>query len=316
MSPTWQPAAGLSTLRARAQLYQQLRHFFDQRGVLEVVTPVLGRSTATDLHLRSYRLEGEPGRYLQTSPEFFMKRLLAAGSGPIFQLGPCFRDGESSARHNPEFTMLEWYRPAYSLQQLIDEVAELVSVALPLTGFEQRSYRELFQQRLGIDPHRASTAEIAALAGERLDIEVGELRREEWLDLLMSHLIEPGLGGERGWFVVDFPASQASLSRVEEDAQGEPVARRFELFINGMEIANGYDELLDADELARRFDVDNAARRQAALPGIPRDERLLGAQRAGLPASCGVALGVDRLLMAQLGVDTIARVLAFPDDRC
>jgi lysyl-tRNA synthetase class 2 len=300
-------------LRRRAALLQQIRSFFDRRGVLEVETPCLLRATASDTHLESFELRGDEPRYLQTSPEFAMKRLLAAGSGAIYQLCKCFRRGESSSRHNPEFTMLEWYRPDFDQALLMAEVAALVADILGIHNFEYHTYQQIFEQYVGLNPHRASDAELAQVARSRLDFQARTMSRTDWLDLLMSHLVEPELPG--AVFVSEFPWQQASLSRIANNTEGQPVACRFELFIDGIEIANGYHELLDAVELQRRADVDNEQRRDCGLPEMPLDTHLLAAHQHGLPPCAGVAVGVDRLLMLQNGVNSIDQVLAFSDSR-
>ncbi len=299
-------------LRRRAQLLQQTRHFFARREVLEVETPCLLRSCATDVHLSSFGLAGG-AHFLQTSPEFAMKRLLAAGSGAIYQLCKCFRSGESSRRHNPEFTMLEWYRPGFSLEALMQEVAELVAALLPVSRFSYQSYGDVFEEHVGLNPHRASTAELEQYARRELDVQAMAMSRCDWLDLLMSHRVEPNLPG--AVFVHDFPWQQASLSRIQINTQGQRVARRFELFVDGLELANGYDELCDADELEQRAQQDNSDREQHGLPATPLDRKLLAAHQCGLPACAGVALGFDRVLMLATGSESIDRVLAFSEHR-
>jgi lysyl-tRNA synthetase class 2 len=305
-------------------MLQRLRAFFAERGVLEVETPILSRAGATDTSLASLTTlwrgsdapEGQE-LYLHTSPELPMKRLLAAGSGPIYQVCKVFRDGERGRRHHPEFSLLEWYRPGWELEALIDEVAALVRRLLerPMLGVEIICFRDLFRERLGVDPWEAhasalrAAAESAGVAGcDRL-----ELDRDGWLDLLMSRYLETGLGRGCMTFIRDYPPSQAALARV---TPGPPaVALRFELYIDGMEIANGFDELTDADEQRARFGADLEVRRMGSLPQPPLDAAFLSALEAGLPASAGVALGLDRLLMCALGADRIDEVLAFPVER-
>lgn len=313
----WQPAASKDLLLARAQLYRQIREFFHARGVLEVDTPLLASSIGTDPALdpicaQYHAFPGAPQHtlYLQTSPEFAMKRLLAAGSGPIYQLGKAFRNGESGRRHNPEFTMLEWYRPGFALEDLMDEVeALLIKVLGPFTC-HRRSYGELFEAVLQLNPYSAGTAQLQALVQQRLDV-AGELPdHATCLDLLYSHCIEPSL--LEPVMIVDFPAAQAALAQIADNDDGYPVARRFEFVMCGMEIANGYDELLDPAEQAQRFTDDLRTREQRGLPLFPHDRRLLAALDAGLPPCSGVALGVDRLLMLQTNTVNIADVLAFP----
>lgn len=295
----------LQALRARAELLAHLRTFFAQRGVLEVETPLLSRSTVTDPALAPLKC-GD--RWLQTSPEYAMKRLLAEGAGPIFQVCKAFRAGEAGPRHNPEFTLLEWYRPGYGLRDLMSEVAELVCEQLGARPVSYVAYRELFEAALGLDPHRASADELESCVRQRVDYAGGAESRDTWLDLLMSHVIQPSLADMV--FVYDYPASQAALARRRHDGDVE-VAERFELFVDGVELANGYRELADASEQRRRFEADNAVLAERGESPRPLDEELLAALDSGLPDCAGVALGLDRLLMLKLGVDSLADVLAF-----
>lgn len=311
----WQPSAPFEQLRQRARLYQQVRGFFAEREVLEIEAPVMGAATVTDPFIDSVTAQcGGRLYYLQTSPEFAMKRLLAAGSGAIYSLGKVFRDGERGRKHNPEFTLLEWYRPGWDDRQLMGEVEALVLSVLPELTVTYLSYRQWFECHLGLDPHLASAGQLAALARERINIEAGEEDRDFWLDLLVTHELEASLGPGLT-FVYDYPASQAALARLDTDARGQTVARRFEAFIGSMELANGYWELTDASEQRRRFEADLERRRALGLPLYPVDEKLLAALEAGLPDSAGVALGVDRLLMCLTGTRSIAHVLAFDIDR-
>jgi elongation factor P--(R)-beta-lysine ligase len=316
----WQPTASLAMQAARAALNARLRRFFAERGVHEVETPLLCHASGTDPNLQpitavyqDFPQAASQTLYLQTSPEFAMKRLLAAGSGPIFQLCKAFRNGESGGRHNPEFTVLEWYRPGFSLAQLMDEVEALVLSVLPSlsTAVERVNYRQLFQQRLAIDPHTVPLAELRALTLQQVPVAASVLNsRAVCLDLLYGHVIEPTL--LTPVFIYHYPAEQAALAKVVNDELGQPVALRFELVVQGMELANGYDELLDAAEQARRCAADQQLRQQQQLPLIAADQRLLAALAAGLPACAGVALGVDRLLMLQTGAKHIDDVLTFP----
>jgi len=311
---SWEPAAGLQALRARAALLARIREFFRARGVLEVETPLLCSAGVGDPAIENFLVERGSSlaapRYLQSSPEYAMKRLLAAGSGPIYQVARAFRDGEAGGRHNPEFSLLEWYRPGWDQHRLMTEVAELVLECLGERPVEYLSYRELLRRELGLDPFLADAAELEARA--RAELDPGNLSgdRDLWLDLLVSHLVEPRLAGRGLCFVYDYPASQAALARVDESG-GVAVARRFELYVDGLELANGYRELGDAAEQRRRFAADNARRRRRGQPERPADERLLAALAAGLPDCSGVALGVDRLLMLQTGRSDIREVLAF-----
>lgn len=319
----WRPTAPLAHLRLRARLLERVRAFFAARGVLEVETPQLAAATVTDLHLASLatHLSGAGGGrtlYLQTSPEYAMKRLLAAGSGPIYQLARAFRDGEAGRRHNPEFTLLEWYRPGFDHHRLMDEVetllADVLAGVLDGSAAERLTYGELFERHLDLDPHRAAAPELRrALVRAGLGEPPAGLDRDALLDLALAGVIEPRLGRGRPTFVYDFPASQAALARIRPGKP--PVAERFEAFVEGLELANGFHELTDAAEQRRRFESDLARRRAAGLPEPPVDERFLAALEAGLPPAAGVALGFDRLVMLAAGTGSIAEVLAFPADR-
>lgn len=317
--PLWGPSAHLDALRARAVLLARVRAFFAEAGVLEVDTPILSRAGASDPALNSFRARTGDGRllYLHTSPEFPMKRLLAAGSGPIYQICKVFRDDERGRLHHPEFSLLEWYRPGWDEGRLMDEVAALVRLVLerPELPVERLSYRDLFRQRLNVDPWTASSDTLRARA-----LEVGisgaeslELERDAWLDLLLSHSLEPQLGRARLTFVQDYPPSQAALARVRPG--DPPVAERFELYLEGVELANGFCELIDAEEQRARFLADLAIRESRGQHCPPLDERLLAALEAGLPECAGVALGLDRLLMLAIGAHHIDEVLAFPLER-
>lgn len=312
----WPPSASLKNLRARADLLRRIRQFFAEREVLEVETPLLSRHATVDRHIESFRCND--GRWLQTSPEFAMKRLLCAGSGPIWQLCKVFRHEESGRWHNPEFSLLEWYRPGYDHHRLMDEMEALLAacgVAMPVPCM-RLSYREAFRRHAGLDPW---TAELALLqnglvqGGHSLprNLEASELAdRDFWLDLWMSLVVGPQLGGDQPCFLYDFPASQAALARV----RGE-VAERFEVFWRGVELANGFHELADADEQQRRFEGDQAWRRAQRRAVPDYDQHLVAALRQGLPDCAGVALGVDRLLLLLLEETALAAVLAFDDAR-
>jgi lysyl-tRNA synthetase class 2 len=319
----WRPTAALETLRRRAELLRRIRDFFAERDVLEVETPALGAATVTDLHLHSFstRLAGaetEPRTlFLQTSPEFAMKRLLAAGSGPIYQLCHVFRDGEQGRRHNPEFTLLEWYRPGFDHHELMDEVEELLRELLTVDETERLTYSELFQRHLAFEPLRTATPDLVALARETGAETLDDDDRDGALHFLLSTRVEPELPAGTLTFVHAFPASQAALARVVDDG-GEasiPVAERFEVYLGSTELANGFHELTDATEQRHRFESDLEARRRLALPEPPIDERLLAALEHGLPSCAGVAVGFDRLVMLATGAESIDEVLAFPSDR-
>jgi lysyl-tRNA synthetase class 2 len=318
----------LEILKLRARLLQRLRAFFSARGVLEVETPVLSGAATTDPALASFatRYTGPlfpQGQtlYLHTSPEFPMKRLLAAGSGSIYQICRVFRDGESGRRHNPEFTLLEWYRVGFDHQRLMAETGELVmdllAPSLSLQPPERLSYREAFQRHAGLDPFAASPDEFGQAArahGISVSPElVSEKAPDPWRDLLLTHVVEPKLGQGRLTFIYDYPASQAALARIQPG--NPPVAARFELYLNGIELANGFHELADADEQRARFERQLHARETGGLPAVPVDERLLTALAHGLPDCAGVALGFDRLVMLAADARSIEEVLAFPIGR-
>jgi len=312
----WQPGARPGALHRRAELLADIRGFFAARNVLEIETPALGRHTVTDVHLDGFPVDAGSTKYLQTSPEYAMKRLLAAGSGPIYQLGKAFRREEVSRLHNPEFTLLEWYRPGFDWRQLMEEVAALVAEVLYLPASEpvaQHSYADLFAKHLAIDPHTIADADLLALTRDSIDVTADALTATDCLQLLMHHRIEPCL--PRFCFVYDYPVAQAALAAVEDNEEGVPVARRFELYGAGMELANGYQELTDPEEQRRRFERDQAERRQRGLPAVAIDERLLAALASGLPDCAGVALGVDRLAMLACRASQISEVIAFTEER-
>ena len=309
-----------AAMRLRAQLYALIRQFFAVRNVLEVETPILSAAGNTDPNIESFVAHfsghidaGAPQRHLRTSSEFPQKRLLAAGLGDNFELGRVFRNGEAGRRHNPEFTMLEWYRVGWNHRRLMDEAVELVRAALALVGrvpvAERYAYRSLFISAVGIDPFTASEGSLrAALGNVRVD---GKgLGRDDWLDLLLTHRIQPEFPADRITLIYDYPATQCALAQIRDDAV--PVAERFELFLGTQELANGYHELTDAIEQRARFERDNARRRERGLAELPLDENLLKALEQGLRDCAGVALGIERLLMAMLGTDDIDDVLAFP----
>jgi lysyl-tRNA synthetase class 2 len=321
---SWQPSANRQMLAARAELLAGIRRFFSRAGVLEVETPVCSAHATTDPALKSlttdYTGPGAPsGRllYLHTSPEFPMKRLLAAGSGPIYQICRVFRDGESGRFHNPEFTLLEWYRIGSDLDATMRETAELVNSLLPQPrAVERLSYRGAFQRYLGIDPHFGTADDLrteAIRAGIAGSDTLALSDRDAWLDLLLTHTVEPHLGRGNLTLLYDYPATQAALARVRPG--DPPVAERFELYAEGMELANGFSELADAREQRRRFESDLERRRQEGAAEVPIDENLLAALESGLPDCCGVALGVDRLLLLITGAGHIDEVLSFPLER-
>ena len=319
----WRPTASLEALNLRAAILARIRAFFATLDVLEVDTPVLSRAATTDPALSSFKtcyrgpgaVRDEP-RYLHTSPEFPMKRLLAAGSGSIYQICKVFRDGESGAQHNPEFTLLEWYRTGFDHLDLMDEVQRLVMDVLadimPIDSVQHWSYRDLFVEIAAIDPFTATAAELRTVLQSRFDVTAVGLSLDDgdaWLDLMMTHVIEPRLGSGL-MFIRDYPASQAALARLRPCSP--PVAARFEVYLNGIELANGFHELADAQEQRRRFEADLERRRDSGDEVVRMDENLLSALHAGLPNCAGVALGLDRLLMLASGSQRLQDVIAFP----
>jgi len=316
----WRPVASLEVLRLRARLLGEVRAFFAERGVFEVETPLLAQASVTDPHLDSIqaRIGGRPEAFfLQTSPEYAMKRLLAAGSSDIYQVCKAFRDGEAGRNHNPEFTLIEWYRVGFDHYRLMDEVGELLDRLLGarlLAAPERLSYAAAFHRVLAVDPHSAALEALAAIAAARLGARPGTLAdRDTVLELLMGALVGPSLGRGRVTFVDEYPASQAALARL---LPGDPPrAARFEAYIEGLELCNGFHELIDASEQRRRFESDLALRAQAGKAGIPIDERLLAALAVGLPDVAGVAVGFDRIVMLAAGLTELRDVLAFPVDQ-
>ena len=319
----WRPVASPDVLRLRARLLARIRAFFSRHDVMEVDTPVLSRAASTDPALTSFKTRYHgPGavetdlRYLHTSPEFPMKRLLAAGSGSIYQICKVFRDGESGARHNPEFTLLEWYRTGFDHLDLMDEVERLVTATLaevmPVDSVHHWCYRDLFVEIAGIDPFTSTPAELESWLQSThavTAVGLGNDDRDAWLDLMMTHVIEPRLGNGLV-FVRDYPVSQAALARLRPG--NPPVAARFEVYLNGIELANGFYELADADEQRQRFDQELERRRNAGVEAVEMDEKLLSALQSGLPDCAGVALGFDRLLMLASGSKCVQDVMAFP----
>ncbi|KKW76694.1 lysyl-tRNA synthetase [Acinetobacter sp. AG1] len=317
---SYQPTCSIEALKARAEMYQKIRQFFVERKVLEVETPVLSQAAVTDVHLASVQVQRHihgklNTQYLQTSPEFPMKRLLASGSGAIYQICKVFRDDEHGRKHNSEFTMLEWYRPDLDLKGLMHETADLLEVCLAHRFGEVRpyilSYKHAFQDRLDINPLQATLKQLKETANRvGLNLDLGN-DRLGYIDLLFSHFVEPSLGFDAPVFLTDFPPEMASLAKVKTDEDGELVAARFEVYIEGLELANAYDELLDAKVLAERFDADNIERAQQGLPVIPTDQHLLAAL-PHMPECSGIALGIDRLLMVAMNKMKIDQVITFP----
>ncbi|MEZ8102474.1 elongation factor P--(R)-beta-lysine ligase [Vibrio bivalvicida] len=319
MSDQWQPTASIEQLRQRANVLAQIRRFFAERNVLEVDTPAMSHATVTDIHLHTFQTEFlGPGYadgsklYLMTSPEFHMKRLLAAGSGCIYQINKAFRNEENGRFHNPEFTMLEWYRVGFDHHKLMDEMEALLQVVLECGQAERMTYQQAFIDVLGVCPLEGKMAELK-LAAEKLglsDIAESEEDRDTLLQLLFSIGVEGKIGQSAPAFVYDFPASQAALAKINQ--QDSRVADRFEVYFKGIELANGFHELDDPQEQLKRFEQDNAKRIEMSLSAQPIDHHLIAALKSGLPECAGVALGVDRLIMLAIGCDHIDQVTAFP----
>ena len=305
----WQPGSPLHALKARACLYRQIRAFFHARGILEVETPALSQAGNTDPAINSLPVNTPEGlRYLHTSPEYPMKRLLAAGSGDIYQICKVWRQDESGRKHNPEFSMLEYYRVGFSYRQLMQEVAELLHELVPHISQPPDfvSYRQCFLESLGIDPHVADSHELSACArGLGLDM-AGELSLQGWRDLLFSHHIEAGFPTDRFTFVYHYPATQAALARTRQE-DGNTVAERFEVYLGPLELGNGYQEQTDAEKNRQILHADAEERSQP----VPVDTRFLAALQAGMPFSAGIAIGLDRVLLCHLQETRLDRVISF-----
>ncbi|MFY8273977.1 elongation factor P--(R)-beta-lysine ligase [Pseudoalteromonas sp. SSDWG2] len=318
----WQPSAQITTLQQRAKILRTIREFFYERGVMEVETPSLSQASVTDEHLQTFATEfvgqgyaqGLP-LYLQTSPEYAMKRLLAAGSGAIYQIGKAFRNEENGRHHNPEFTMLEWYRPGFDEFDLMDESDALMQLIVNTQAAERMTYQQAFQTYLQLDPLDVTLEQLKVISAEHgfEHIADNETDPDVLLQLLFCMVIEPKIGQEKPCFVYHFPASQAALAQLNKD---DPrVAGRFELYFKGKELANGFNELTDASEQRARFEADNKKRIEKGLKAVALDEHFLAALDAGLPACSGVALGIDRLVMLACDKSHIKEVLSFDVER-
>ncbi|MCW8855655.1 MAG: EF-P lysine aminoacylase EpmA [Gammaproteobacteria bacterium] len=316
----WQPTASVEVLKARARMLQNIRAFFAEQQVLEVETPVLSTSSITDPHLQSFQTRYlNKDYYLQTSPEFFMKRLLASGSGDIYQICKVFRDDEQGRNHNPEFTMLEWYRIGLDHHQLMDEVEQLfqklidqLNIKLICQPVKRVSYQQVFIDVLGIDPLEADAKALKQITLKyNIEIPVGmdELNKDMWLDWLMTQAIAPAFDKNSFTFLYDYPASQAALAKL--NVLDPRTSHRFEVFFGELELANGFNELTDAVEQRERFESENKKRQELGMEQVSIDGHLLAALEQGMPECSGVAIGLDRLLMVLLGVDRIENVLSF-----
>ena len=321
---SYAPTMSLAVAQQRAQFMSNIRQFFLKQQVLEVQTPLLSQAGNTDTFLQSVAAQvtyqDKPSTYyLHTSPEFAMKRLLASWQVPIYQICPVFRDNEIGTRHNIEFTMLEWYQPNYSLADMAAEVGELLEVlyGYPVVMNHYR-YVDAFMDFVGIHPLTASLAALQAVAEDKglmgFDFNSDDSeadRRQSWLDLLFSHAVEPHLGHDLPTLIVEYPPATAALAKTALDKEGNEVAKRFELYINGVEIANAYDELADGQALRARFEKDNQLRARHNLPIMPIDEYLIAASNELMPCS-GIAVGIDRLFMVIVGAGSLEEVISFP----
>ncbi len=319
---SWHPSAPVANLVKRAEILSKIRRFFADRGVLEVETPAMSQATVTDVHLYPFqtRFTG-PGAgdgltlYMITSPEYHMKRLLAAGSGSIYQIGRSFRNEEAGRYHNPEFTMLEWYRPHYDMYRLMNEVDDLLQQILDCENSDTLSYQQAFLRYANVDPLSADNTQLREAAGklDLANLAQKEENRDALLQLLFAFGVEPHIGHNKPAFVYHFPATQASLAEIS--TEDNRVAERFEVYFKGVELANGFRELTDGNEQLQRFEQDNLKRGALGLVQQPIDRHLIAALQQGMPECAGVALGVDRLVMLALGAQRLSDVMAFPVDR-
>ena len=318
---SWQPNTTLETLKSRAELVDRARNFFKKNNTLETDTPSLSQSTTPDPNIESFITHyNNQNYYLQSSPEFPMKRLLAAGSGAIYQICKVFRQAEAGRNHNPEFTMIEWYQPEMQYHQLMQQVDDLVRCLLQdkLTLKETQffSYKDIFLNVVGINPHTANENDLYELI-EKNKIQLYQsdtsLNKDALLDLIMTHLVQHALPKDAPVFIYDYPETQAALANIRKENIN--LAERFELYINGIELANGYQELLNAEEQQQRFENENLTRANSGMELIPIDSNLIAALKHGLPMVSGVALGLDRVLMLATGVTSINDVIAFTIDK-
>ena len=317
----------MATLRERSLVLAKIRTFFERRDFIHVETPLLSRDTVVDRYIEPVVVpqanvlnsnSDQRDFFLQTSPEFAMKRLLASGAQSIYQICKAFRKGEAGRHHNPEFTMLEWYRVGDDMDAGIELLADFAKFIFGVAQVNRLSYRESFLSIAKVDPFVASIEELKSVCDvQRVDFQTfeGEQDRDQWLNLIMSEVVEPELGRSAPTIVYHWPASQSALARVCKGENGVEVAERFELFVDGVELANGYHELLNAEELVMRNDKVNEQRESDGISRLPVESELLNAMRYGLPACSGVAMGIDRLLMVLLDKSSIEEVIAFPIDR-
>jgi elongation factor P--(R)-beta-lysine ligase len=312
---SWQPSASLDIIKKRAALLRQIRGFMDSHNILEVDTPVLSHYVISEPYIQSMTTanaaEKETPLYLHTSPEFCMKRLLAAGSGSIYQITHVFRDEESGKKHQTEFSMLEWYRLGFNYYQLMDEISELL-LDIGLSKPDKMTYAQAFLETVQLDPHTAKLIQLQDIGGQHGWGSNSE-DRHALLDFIFSEVVIKHISKSQPLIIYDYPECMAALATLK--AEEPHIAERFELFINGMEIANGFNELCDVDEQRQRFEADLKTRREKGLSELPIDTYFLAALKSGLPESAGVAVGIDRLLMVLSGKDDIKEVITFTLDR-
>ncbi|RMA82328.1 EF-P lysine aminoacylase EpmA [Umboniibacter marinipuniceus] len=307
---SWRPTASLQSLQQRAKILADIRQFLAKRGILEIEVPLLSAAGGTDLNIELLKIEGED-RWLASSPEFPLKRLVAAGYGDVYALQKVFRKGESGRRHNSEFTMLEWYRVGFDEFQLMDEVEALCQAVFNMPAATQVSYRKLFIDSVNLDPFTINDTELAAVGAGLSGLDPTALARDGWLDVIFSHAIEPEL--DAPVFIFDFPASQSALAKITNRDYGQ-VAQRFELVYQGVELANGYFELTDGEEQRQRFERELALRAHQKKAVVAMDEHLIAALNSAMPSCAGVAMGVDRICMLAAATQTLSEVISFDDN--
>ncbi|MCF6190023.1 MAG: EF-P lysine aminoacylase GenX [Cocleimonas sp.] len=318
----WQPTTNQETRQLRAQMNHDIRTFFHQRHVLEVETPALSQAGNTDPFIQSFQLlnsiaTNNTSRFLHTSPEYPMKRLLAAGSGDIYQICKVWREGEAGRNHNPEFTLLEWYRVDYSVQKLMQEVSDLLHALLPSLEKKDKkfTYEQLFLEKFDLNPHIAKHADIVKCTNTSIpSLETVDLDRQALLDALLTHCIEPDFESDCLTFVYDYPASQSALAKIRERKDKSSVAMRFEVYLGQSELGNGYQEETCYQRNKDILQSENIQRQKLNLENVKQDENFLAAAKSGIPESAGVAIGLDRVLMALSGINTIQKVINFPWD--
>ncbi len=318
----WRPTTNQAVRQLRAQMNHDIRAFFHQRQVLEVETPALSQAGNTDPFIQSFQLFSATttnitSKYLHTSPEYPMKRLLAAGSGDIYQICKVWREEEVGKNHNPEFTLLEWYRVGFSMQQLIQEISDLLHTLLPSLEKNDKniSYQQLFLEKFDINPHIAKHADIVKCTNTFIpSLNTNDLDRQALLDALLTHCIEPDFKNDCLTFVYDYPASQSALAKIRQREDKSSVAMRFEVYLGQSELGNGYQEETSYQRNEDILQNENAQRRERNLEEVTQDKNFLAAAESGIPESAGVAIGLDRVLMAISGVDSIQKVINFPWD--